>query len=214
MKRYNVMSKREFRELVGISATDINVYKRRGNIEFRVDKSDGKEYVDLDSSITKAWIKRRQAKGLMPENPPEKKDFDFDDKEITLLGRDDSEMSDLEDIAVRKERASTLKLEHQAEIERMKRDKMAGETIPTEIVKRLFAQHFKSVALTFNREAQKVASVTIKNLGGDREDIAEFENQLEWHINEAIREAKEISVVALEGEIEAYVQKRGKGERK
>lgn len=208
----NLKRKKDFAEAIGVTTSYVTTMISRGQLFAVENKNDGKDWIDLDHAITRAYLKKRKARGLMPTKKEPEPDFDIPEKET--IDVDMSGASELESLTEREQKAKVEKLEHQVQIERMKKEKMAGETIPTEIVRQLFSQHFKSVALKFHEEAAKLASITVKNLGGDREDIADFESRLEFSINEAIEESKELTMSSLSFVVSEYQEKRGKGERK
>ena len=105
------------------------------------------------------------------------------------------------------------KVKEDIEIAKLKREKMSGELIPTDLVKVLFASHFKSVTTTFHQAIENLISTISKRNNLDREQVAKIRGELTKIINDAIESSLSLSGKELGNIVDEYSHKRGKGEK-
>lgn len=105
------------------------------------------------------------------------------------------------------------KKSREIELLKIKIEKLNGLVIPTDLVKLVFGQHFKSAAIAFKDGAEKFLTrfAVEKNL--NRSEIAKARLDLTEIINTSIKESIENSKKDIDKVISQFVEKRGKGEK-
>lgn len=232
----------EFAELCGIKASSVRTYISRNKISYVETETDNGRKVkllDTEDPVNILFINKCASKQLSQQTKPDasaqssEKDAETregatsnpQNKKIFSLLSDAEKgapkiflPSDENSNAVELDREAkyltVLKAREQVEIERMKKEKMQGEVIPTDLVKQLFNQHFKNLCLQFKDEAEKIATVMVKSLGGKNADKVEIFSRLEGSINRAIDEARELTALDIKQIVMEHSAKRGIGERK
>lgn len=113
------------------------------------------------------------------------------------------------------EKLSLDRKKREIEIEKMQRethllslqqDKLAGKLIPTDMVKGLFAQHFKSVVMTFKQGIDQIVTEFSKKSKLNRNETAELKGQMIRIINKSVEEAIHVSKKDLSNIVSEYSQ--------
>jgi hypothetical protein len=104
--------------------------------------------------------------------------------------------------------------QQQIELNRLKIEKLSGDLIPTELVRVVFAQHFKNVSTSFHQAADGFISNIVKITGMDRQQMAGLRSELIRIVNESINEGVDESKKNVDQIVGEYSQTRGQGERK
>lgn len=86
----------------------------------------------------------------------------------------------------------------------MKRDKMRGLVIPTDIVRALFMQHSKSIVVSFEQGVDKMIIEIAKKAKLGRNDIAELRGKMILIVNESVDAAVKESQVSIKNLVEEY----------
>lgn len=195
------------------------------------------ELINSEHPINADFIQRRKDKGKWNDGAPFKdkkppidlpaadiadspKNFgdpppysDVSDLDIGTEGiRDKSKNGYLLDLQIKE-----LKIERDIEevqIARMKKEKMQGETIPTEIVQSLMTQHFKNMTRAIIDGVLSYSGIMVKRLGGTKAEKTELQTTFEAIVNESIHKAKELTSAELASIVDQYKIKRLPGERK
>ena len=116
-------------------------------------------------------------------------------------------------LELQKRELDIIKAEEEIEITKMKRAKMAGELIPTDLVLLLFASHFKNVTTSFHQATEILITTIAKQNNLDRKQIAKIRGELIVIINSAINDAMGLSKKELKNLVTEYSIKRERGER-
>lgn len=95
----------------------------------------------------------------------------------------------------------------------IKIEKLNGLVIPTELVKLVFSQHFKSAAIAFKDGAEKFLTRFAVEKGLSRTETAKARMDLTEIINTSIKESIESSKKDVDKLISQFVETRGKGEK-
>lgn len=112
------------------------------------------------------------------------------------------------DIDYEKKQKEIERLDQEMRLARLQEEKLLGKLIPTDMVKNLFAQHFKSVTLTFKQAADLIAVEFGKKAKIARNDQAELRGQLVTIINRAIEDGITESKRSLAHIVHEYSQTR------
>lgn len=106
------------------------------------------------------------------------------------------------------------KAEQEVELNKIKIAKAQGEVIPTDLVKVVFAQHSKSITVSFHQGADNFISQIAKRTGMKREEMASLRGELIKVVNQSVKDSIKESKVAIKNIVSEYSEKRGVGERK
>lgn len=128
-------------------------------------------------------------------------------------GDPDPEAINQYNLGLEKKRLDIKKVEEEILIARIKREKMSGDLIPTDLVKVLFASHFKSITTSFHQAIENLISTIAKRNSLDREQVAKIRGELTKVINDAVGNSIETSKKELKNIVDEYSQKRGRGEK-
>jgi len=225
MPRY---TRREFSDLCGIEAKALAVYVGRKKV---ILNENGE--VDTALPMNLAFLEKRTGKTETPPVVPEpqkKKNrivtTPTPKEPITIRkeralrnkhGKTDEEKEQLNtnfeiDNAIK--RLELEKKEQEVELNKLKIAKLQGDVIPTELVKVVFSQHFKSVTNAFHQGADNFITEITKMLSLDREQMVKLRAELVEIINTAVTDSIEESKESINNIQQEYSQKRGVGEKK
>ena len=101
-----------------------------------------------------------------------------------------------------------IKKKEDIEIAKIKRAKMAGEVIPTELVLLIFASHFKSVTTSFHQAAEVLITTIAKQNNLDRKQIARIRGELIEVVNGAVSEGLKSSKKEMKHLVNEYSLRR------
>ena len=101
-----------------------------------------------------------------------------------------------------------IKKKEDIEIAKIKRAKMAGEVIPTELVLLIFASHFKSVTTSFHQAAEVLITTIAKQNNLDRKQIARIRGELIEVVNKAVSEGLKSSKKEMKHLVNEYSLRR------
>jgi uncharacterized protein (DUF885 family) len=99
------------------------------------------------------------------------------------------------------------------EIAKLKRQKMAGESMPTDLVKNTISVYSRSVSRSFNNAADNLLVEFSTMADISREQVSAMRGKLNVIVNKAINEAYENAIDMVDNIVDEYSEKRGKGER-
>ena len=123
------------------------------------------------------------------------------------------EATEMYGLSVEKKAQEVKKLKSDIETAEMKRAKMAGELIPTDLVMTIFASHFKSVTVSFHQAANNFLSMIAKQNELDRDQVAKIRGELIEVINKAVKGSIQASKKEIRNVVAEYSQSKGKGEK-
>lgn len=118
------------------------------------------------------------------------------------------------DVLQQKEVLQVEKLQEEIAIKKIQKEKQQGLVIPTDIVINLFSTTFKSFINEFYAAAEDLGNTTVYSLGGKREDVVKFRARLIESINKSSEKGTNAALKNIDGIVEEYSEKRGKGESK
>lgn len=150
-----------------------------------------------------------QLKGDLPPAPPTRKDIVSKRKKEE---EDDNESSNLD---LRKKKADTLKAEKQAELERLKVEKMMGQLMPTDMVEAILKGNIGHIYKTMESELMNIASIYCDVMAnGDRSKLAEVVKRMRDNLERIVNDTRETALVEMDNVINEYSEARNRGERK
>jgi hypothetical protein len=99
------------------------------------------------------------------------------------------------------------------EIAKLKRQKMAGESMPTDLVKNTISVYSRSVSRSFNNAADNLLVEFQTMADISREQVSVMRGKLNAIVNKAINDAYENAIDMVDNIVDEYSETRGKGER-
>lgn len=209
-------TKPDFCTLTGIKPKDLSIYVKRGKVVLSGDLVDDtiKENIDfikkraarmVESVSEKTTSVTEDHKNVSPNYSSIKTYIHENRHEAPALG-----IVELEKI---KKVLDIDKITEEIEILRKKNEKLAGESIPTDLVKVVFAQHSKSIATSFHVAADNFLMDISKKHDIDRVELAKLRGILIKKINEAIDKSIEDSKKQIYNIVVQYSDKKQQGEK-
>lgn len=194
-------TRKEVQDHFGISSAYFTTNRKRGKV-----KVDEAGYIDDSDPVNTRFIgmlrERKEGvpakdQGNSDQSPPESPE-----QGGSLLNIErETKVAELE----KKRRESAL-LE-------LRRQRQEGEVLPTEEVRKVFAQHFRNVGAAFEDATENLIQEMAARKKMSEEDVAELRSRLVSIVNDAVEQAKEASKRDVKAIVEEFSQKRERGER-
>ncbi len=226
MPRY---TRKEFINLCGdaLSASDLRVNIKRGKVvedsgfidssnatnaefverwnELAKEKAQNKPKAKNSAAKSKAK-KKPPAKKEAPVKPqePEEEEPDFSDRGDALFS--DHELNQATTVTLDKmiKRTSILKAQESIRLDRFKKQRLEGKVIPTDMVREIFAQHFKNVTDEFYQSADNLVTEISESIGASRDEMVKLRSKLKKEVNQAVKIAKDQSEKDILAIVEKY----------
>lgn len=210
-------TRKEFFEKCGVTKGYLNVYIGRGNVVLTgkmIDDKIPKNAYFLQSCLDKKAVKNGKEPGKKIIKLPKLATAEIVDEAQKDQGKElDEHTLSKYSLELQKKELDIIKAEEDIEIAKIKRAKMAGEVIPTDLVLLLFASHFKNVTTSFHQATEILITAIAKENNLDRKQIANIRGQLIEIINKAIEDGLISSKNELKNLVTEYSMKRDRGER-
>ena len=224
-------TRREFAEMCGVTPVYVNQYVARKKIILN-------ESGEIDTAFPMNAAFYEARKGSLPQQQevkievvqqlkervkakkPPKTIYVPEVPKKLKAGKHNMSSDEIEKMTTNFEMDNALKRlemeKKELEVEKLKiqNAKLNGEVIPTELVKMIFAQHFKSVTTAFHQGADNFITEITKRLDLKREEMVKLRKELVEIINQAVNDSIEDSKGSIDNIQEEYSEKRGIGERK
>lgn len=216
----------EFAQKCGISNAYLSVNKKRGKVIISKDEK-GNEFVDdsipenadfLQKCLDKAKKKLSEDSRINDEIDEEESTQDSinipdasDKLRVSLLKpiKNDSNYS----LDNQKKALDIQKITEEIEILKVKKDKLHGIVIPTDLVKGIIAQLSKSIIVEFKQASDNLLISISKKKGLNRNETAELKGELVQVINKAVDKAVTEAKKGIHSVVEQFSEKRTPGER-
>ncbi len=124
--------------------------------------------------------------------------------EKRLAEANDNTKMDRLEADLEKKRLEKEKAEEELIITRIKRQKLQGELIPTDVMKIMFSTHFKSMTQAFQNASEQMVTDLVKRLGGNAVDVADAKGRLLKSINAATKKGMDQTGVEMEKVVEEF----------
>jgi hypothetical protein len=218
-------SKVEFSALCGFEVNALAVYIKRKKVIVREDGM-----IDDKQRDNTEFLKRRAAtiasKSAKAEPVPDKKkkprpepEGDDDEPEFTVNRRaapkekKDIQDHDRYDLELVQKKMAIEKAAEEIEILKVKKDKLQGSLIPTDLVRALIVTHSESLKLSYSEACENLIVI----FGGKKQlstqEIADMRKELARVINTAMDRAVEASKKTLKTIVREYSEQKGRGEK-
>lgn len=206
----------EFARKCDISDAYLTVMKKRGKVvlteDGKIDDTDplNRMFVDRQKELA---LKRSAKKKVSDELPDEEEKRSEKPSKGQKKSKPDPNGGSLSQQTL--EKINLDKRKREIEIEKMQREsrilsvqeqKLAGKLIPTDIVKGLFAQHFKSVIMSFNQGIEQILVEFSTKYRLNRNEKAELKGQMIRIINKSVDEAIQLSKKEIQNVVLEYSQ--------
>ena len=207
--------RKEFYQKCGVSKAYLTTYIGRGKVILTGKMID--DYLPENAYFMKIRLDKMAVKGQEEGlSVLEKPSKPLTDKDIN--GLEDSNLKENEDgslykLSLEKKQLDIERAKEEIEIARLKKEKLSGDLIPTDLVRIVFATHSKSITIHFHQAVENLISQIAKQAGLDRKQIAKIRGSLIEIINKGVKNAGITSKKDLKNIVAEYSQKRGRGER-
>ena len=122
-------------------------------------------------------------------------------------------LSIMHELDKKKKELESQKLQQEVLKLEMDLAKKAGQVIPTELVKSLFAQTFKGFTVAFKHAVDNILIEISKRKKFSNEEMAEYRGRLVQKINEAVDKGVVDSQKNITNVVNEYTERRKQGER-
>lgn len=145
-----VHSRKDFAVMCGLEPRELSVYAKRKKVLIV------KKMVDDQNPINAEFLKKRilhndgQKVEVVIKEKLKKGEIDKEDEETLESVQDYTKLS------AEKRKLETDHLRENIHLLRLKKEKMEGILVPTELVRKIFEQHFRSVTISFQRGAENI----------------------------------------------------------
>ncbi|MGB0881863.1 MAG: hypothetical protein ACPGSO_02840 [Vicingaceae bacterium] len=212
-------TRREFYELCGVSKAYIANYIKRGKLildkDGLLDTSNpyNEEFMQKRVGVDKNSIVVKE-KQIKKNETTTKKRVNKGDLDNDINQREEAVVTERYNLERQIKEAELKKKEEEIKKLQAQNAKLSGELIPTELVRVVFAQHFKSVTTAFHQGADNFIAIIKKQTEMTREQAANLKSDLIEIVNQSVDESLEISKDSIDNIVSEYQQVRGKGEKK
>lgn len=207
--------RKEFYQKCGVSKAYLTTYIGRGKVILTGKMID--DSLPENAYFMRVRLDKMEANGREEgSNILEKPSKPLTDKDVD--GLEDSNLKDDKDgslykLTLEKKQLDIERAKEDIEIARLKKEKLSGDLIPTDLVKIVFATHSKSITINFHQAVENLLSQIAKQAGLERDQIAKIRGSLIGIINKGVKNAGVTSKKDLKNIVAEYSQKRGRGER-
>ncbi len=205
-------TRKQFQDLCGVDRAYLAVYVKRGKLILTGEMIDdtipqNKDFLDRQISKLKA-ASNSQEKSIPAQQVIKNDEPGENNQQLRHNFSKNNVALDLE-----LKNADLAKKEVDTRIALLKEEKLRGTVIPTDIVKVVFTQHFKSVTSAFHQAADNLIVNIAKKKDLNREEVADIRGILIEIINEAVKDSIDESKNSITNIIAEYSDKKGIGER-
>lgn len=200
-------TKKAFATVCGIQTKDLSVYIQRKRV---VVDADGE--INIDHPLNKIFLEDKLSKNKRKAaDTSQVKSFDEDKSD---LNEAETEGLTITQLTRRRKILDIKKIDKEVDLLTIKRDKLNGEVIPTELVKIIM---YRKTALLVNRFKDHWEDHLTKlsgelRLSGDQ--LAKLRGEMVYHINQASDEALNTAKKEINQMIDEFKITRAKGEKK
>lgn len=208
-----VYSRKEFADLCGVKHAYISVNVSRGKI---IVSEDGR--IDTVKLINKAFLEARQGKASSPTTEiPKEVDKPVKDKANVPTNPDEAaktiHANNIYSLETERKELDVKKLRQETRLNQIKIEKQSGDVIPTDLVKDLVKQLFKTVTVSFHQGAENFISTIANQTEMSREQQATLRGELIGIVNQSVKESQAEMKFSLENIVNEYMVKRGVGQK-
>lgn len=186
-----LFSPAEFGRMLGISNAEVSVYKSRKKIIVTDGKIDDTHPVNIDFISRKA---NRKADNpdvpelVVPQKLPSQNNRQRRQLTAASVPADSSDLS-IAQLEKAKKAIDIKHVEEKIELLRKQNEKLAGESLPADMVKALFAQHTKSLSVALKNGLERIIADVSKKKDLTIEEVADIRGKMTAQLNQSIHDA-------------------------
>ena len=120
----------------------------------------------------------------------------------------------LYDIELRKKQADLDLQERTAEIKKMQLEKIAGNTLPLDLTKKILQINCQAILIQFLAQVENMVAITVEEFGGTRADNVRITTELKKHFKKTVETCETAANREIEIAVAEYSEVRSRGERK
>ena len=133
---------------------------------------------------------------------------------MLLPSIDSSETEALLALELRQKTANAEYKEREAELKQIQLEKIAGNTLPLDLVDTILTINLQTIFKVFSSELENIATISVEILGGSREDLVRITNSQSVILNKLVETAKTNANFEIDRAVAEYSEVRARGERK
>jgi hypothetical protein len=211
--------KARFADLCGIEKNKLAVYIKRGKVICSGDVID--DTLDINRAFIEKWQHKTGAEKTVHDPVASKPVGKIPkiEKPVSPIPKTPNIQAPNEFMYAGNQLDSqikTVELERKLEdleIAKLKRQKMAGESMPTDLVKNTISVYSRSVSRSFNNAADNLLVEFQTMADISREQVSAMRGKLNAIVNKAINDAYENAIDMVDNIVDEYSETRGKGDR-
>ena len=150
-------------------------------------------------------------KEIIPIQEPKNKLSLEEKREIQSAKKDREALLALE---LRQKTANAEYKEREAELKQIQLEKIAGNTLPLDLVDTILTINLQTIFKVFSSELENIATISVEILGGSREDLVRITNSQSVILNKLVETAKTNANFEIDRAVAEYSEVRARGERK
>ena len=198
-----IYTKKEFAEKCGFTTKILAVHILRGKLTVNNNMID-------DSDLQNSFFLKKYS-GVI--RTPKEVSLEVEAEPKTEKTKEAQPENQRFNLETEKKSLDIEKITEEIKLLKVKTSKASGEVIPTEVVRMVFAQHFKSLTAAFQNAADNLLMDIQKMKNLSREEVAHLRGQLVIVVNGAIDEGVKESKKSISNIVQEYSDKKGVGER-
>lgn len=196
-------TKKEFADLCGMTSRKLAIYIGRGKVI-----ASKKGYIDDKNPINALFRAKNNAAGVEVKEVLEKKEKKKEGEMPSL----DVDRETLVSLEVKKKMADLEKTEGEIRLQKIKEEKLLGNTMPVELVKTIVANLSKSFISEFKNGADDIIRILIKTKEFNHDEISELRGSMATIINGSMKKTLQIAKKEMKAIAENYSEIKGVGE--
>lgn len=191
-----------------------NKKETKVSIAIKDSEIDSKKAVISKKTVFKEPSKNKGSVNIAPTVETKEKRIRLSPKELAEKEEQRKLNAELKDYDTRKRRADAEYRERESELKRMQLEKIAGNTLPLDLVNKLVSINCLAILTQFMSSLENMVAVTVEELGGNRSDNVRITNRVKVEFKKIVENCRTNAEREIENAVSEYSEVRSRGERK
>ncbi len=179
--------------------------------EVKTENSKNKEVNDSKGSVNIAPTVVTKNKKAIPVIENQTKLSLEEKREIQASKKARETLLELE---LRQKIANAQYKEREAELKQIQLEKIAGNTLPLDLVDTILTINLQTIFKVFNSELENIATISVEILGGTRDDLVRITKSQNVILNKLVETARTNANFEIDRAVAEYSETRARGERR
>lgn len=118
------------------------------------------------------------------------------------------------ELELRQKIANAQYKEREAELKQIQLEKIAGNTLPLDLVDTILTINLQTIFKVFNSELENIATISVEILGGTRDDLVRITKSQNVILNKLVETARTNANFEIDRAVAEYSETRARGERR